>query len=201
MKNFIYTLRIFLALVILTTGCNSKDSDGGGSDTDDTVDSNKEALQSIGLKSAEELPKCSKANNSQLAYIFDEETFYVCQDAEWIDIEISSNDDRGSSESEDGNVWTDPFTKKKWALGGDVTRSQGQSACGVSGFRMPTSQEGLDAVAHGIWAFAEDNSFSKEFWVAENDSNNFPITIRVHLQEVKALGTSAVSRAAYCVKK
>jgi hypothetical protein len=160
-------------LLIVTAACGTGEKGGADQTTNDAVSSNQPAsepeatMQSISLNSLAELA-CSKANLHQLAYILDEESFYVCEGA-WAKVEIKGpKGDKGSDgamgqSTNSANLWKDSITGLSWILGGASNWAGALGAC-TSPYRLPNGLEGLNAGLHGIRAIAGQLSLQADFW-------------------------------------
>lgn len=206
MRDFIYSTRIFLALVILLnlTACGTSDGGSGSSNEETKAKEAEPTLQSIALESKDQLPKCGKENDTQLSYIIDLDQFFVCDSGDWAEIEIRDEQSKVATVEEDDSyhTWTDPFTGLKWVLAGTGDyQSFSYSAvqtCATSGFRMPTKAEGIAARAHGIRSVAEELGHLEDFWV-ESDTSGGALPWRIYTsgsQQVVATTTNSI----FCIK-
>lgn len=138
-------MKLVILLAVITTGCGQgifggKDS---GSDSSTTEESTSESgkLQSLALDSKDDLPECTEANDKQLAYVTDEEQFYVCGDAEWTEITIG--------EELASNEWKDAATGYIWMIGGVTSYGLIGQACDGD-YDAATADEVKAAGKHGL---------------------------------------------------
>lgn len=162
MKNlYLVHHLVFCALVAISfVACGKDDSAESGSTPDKPSGGGgvkKRHLQSISLATKADLPDCDASNDTQLAYIRDEATFYVCSSGEWGEVDIKGRDGNNGKDGADGqdavptdpNAWKDSLSGLTWLIGGVGTYAQAQASC--SGlYRMPTEAESFAAINHGL---------------------------------------------------
>lgn len=154
MKNLIIILAIIFSSEILVS-CGTEE--GSSSATEET---GKEILTdeikdpdsvSYMVDSLDELPACDDATERELGYVMDLDSFYSCQKGAWEKVSIKGErgekGEKGDSGSFNPNLWEDPFTERKWIIGGS-SASSGVSC--PSGYVVPTINDAQEAYNHGI---------------------------------------------------
>lgn len=86
-------MRILLLILVLTA-CGKDEGSNDGQTTIVEKDAEPEdvTMQSIGIKSRRNLPKCNDDNEAQLAYVIDEKVFVNCSNGDWLEVDIGSTD-------------------------------------------------------------------------------------------------------------
>lgn len=218
----VFMLVTFMKIVFVIsvlTGCGSESSPEGAN-IDPKADEkavvvNDPDIHSIALDSKSELPDCSDENKSQLAYIIEEDQFYVCK-AEWKKITIKgAKGEKGDSGANgttttvhvDGgnssNVWVDSISGFSWHLGGTNTHAQAESSCS-NGYRLPTINEAYAAITHGIRLIAIDISASPDFWTSEAVSGvagSYYYATVSSGNPSGAAGNASATASVFCIKQ
>jgi hypothetical protein len=184
---------IFLTCLILgvLTSCGSDEGNGAGNGTSEVAITEEKSTPEgaekghhIALATSADLPVCDTNNKDQLAYIIEEDVFYVCS-TEWAVIDIQGKDGKDGADGKDGvtqikeipapnrlNYWNDAQTGLEWFLGGQGLYAAALSSC-QSGYRLPTVAESETAVYHGIRVIAQSiSSPNLNFWTSEIAPNN-----------------------------
>jgi hypothetical protein len=160
-----------IAALLVITACGTENDDKA---TKSDAAAEKQKLQSIALKTKDDLPSCNKANDTQLAYIRDEKQFYVCESSDWVavdpPIEAKSVNGRDGSNGEDGttvttNNWFDAVTGKLWLIGAVVHISAIDAAC-IAPWRLPTAAEALGAMQRGLGVAATTVNGPTSAWTS-----------------------------------
>jgi hypothetical protein len=172
--------------------CQSTTTDQGGQvdhgpDQKQVVTEYKKTANNvaIALADSKDLPECSLANDKQLAYIKNEDTFYACDAiaATWTIVDIKgSKGDQGpigpsGSNGKDGevatlNMWVDPITGLKWLIGGQANRTEAQNFC-TDPYRLPTEPEAYMASQHGLGLASHAISGPTSLW--SDDFSNYGV--------------------------
>ncbi len=170
MRNLIF------ALILLLASCGDGNSSEPSNASEPTISDETQkdlpavsSTSSIALKTKENLPECLEANDTQLAYIIDEEIFYVCDTLEWQAVDIKGADGNDGSDGQDAelaNTWTDPNTGLNWLIGGNGTWST--DAC-PDGWQRPNVWQGTAAVANGLLVASAQISGPDDIWSINED--------------------------------
>lgn len=204
--------RIFLTVLMsssIGTGCGRDESNSSNAAT-----AEKPTLQSIAIASMGDLPECSEANNTQLAYIKDEKAFYVCEGNDWniIDdapVEVLTVKGKNGSNGSDGatvttNNWYDAVTGKLWLIGANVHYSVISTSC-VSPWRLPTKQEALAAAQRGLGVAATTISGPTTMWTSTpynvGTSQTYITAISTSPAEAEHLLSSGTFRGLFCIEE
>lgn len=129
------------------------------------------SMVSIAVADFSMLKACDESLQNQLAYVKNENQFYVC-DGDWTKIEI--NGEKGEKGEKgtpgdatkvlDSNLWVDEITGLTWLIGGVGNHDTAVATC-VNKYRLPSAQEGLAAMQNGIRAAATiKGAVSLDFW-------------------------------------
>lgn len=216
-----WSLSLFVALIVLIqvmlvlsmSGCGSESS--GNNENSDSEKQEKGVvtsspdIDSIALESKSELPECVKENESQLAYVIDEDQFYVCKSS-WKVVSIKGKQgdkgekgDSGSTvirDSNNSNYWTDSITGYQWFLGGTATKANALITC-TGDYRLPTLEEGKTAVNHGIRLIAADIGANADFWSSSFNLAGVPQFVTLNAGNAEGSdGTSVMTKSVFCVK-
>ena len=186
MKNFIYTLRLVVAFIILVNliSCGSQ---GGSSGSDQKEEAKKDEvapLQSISLKNIKDLPKCAKANDSQLVYVIDDQMFMTCTEGEWVEIEMPTQETERVVSS---SFWADPVTGTTWYVGSYAQWTGCDNALGE--LRSATQAETIEAINNGIF----EGATSIAAWI---DSDDYVLSAN---PSVLIHNTNAVKAITLCI--
>jgi hypothetical protein len=199
----------YMLLSLLLVGCGSDSEDKSAASTSPESDiyhtDEVSNVRSISLKEKSDLPECLEANDTQLAYVIDEEAFYVCESSEWVEADIKGKDgERGAdgnngSDGQDGtpsNQWLDPNDGKTWLIGGNGAWTV--SFC-PAGWTRPNVWEGTAAVAHGLLVASAQISGPDDIWTINFDvSSNLGQYVDVNGAWVYSPKTD--SRGMFCYK-
>lgn len=156
--------------ILIVFGCGRESAKNENS-TDSKVspkESSKKAIednspQSISLESKADLPECAAKNQTQLAYILENKTFYVCK-KEWVAIDIGPQYEEPLAYNE----WKDPITQKIWLIGNTANYAAAKLTCSGD-YRLPSSDEGMIAALHGIRIIAQQMNAPANFWTNIED--------------------------------
>lgn len=213
---------IFLILLTLLASCGDSSGEASATEettTDETTDqenrvTQNEGIWSIKLDSKDELPTCADENDSQLAYVKDEEAFYVCQDADWASIDISGEQgekgDQGEQgeqgeDGEDGmavdNTWKDPVTDYIWLVGASGDWNAANNSC-TGSWVLGTYLEVGAAANHGLGVASASLSGPNTAWTSSPSIPGTHVAFS-NLQTSTWDGqiTDATVRGIFCVKK
>lgn len=203
-----YILVLTWAIVV---ACGSESSSTSEAQKEKKATESVEALQSIMLATKADLPSCSDDNETQLAYISDTATFYVCEDSDWVEAKIVAKGEKGDQgeAGSDGvttvkeveatnkkNQWVDPISGLTWLLGGPSNWLSANSSCSGD-YRLPTYDEAEDAINRGIRGIAASVPTGVDFWV--NELGYIAGINASSLPEKKGVPSSN-SYTAFCVK-
>lgn len=215
--------KMFILGVLVTamSACGQADEKAPASSDDHEETKTQEKavveIESISLDAKSDLPECSDSNRSQLAYVLEEDNFYVCQKA-WKLISIKGKQgDKGEKGDKgldgttttvhvDGgnssNVWVDSISGFTWYLGGTNYHSEAVNTCQAP-YRLPTINEAYAAITHGIRLIALDISANPDFWSSETvlgfPSNYYYITV-INGAPSGGNGTPSTTASVFCVK-
>lgn len=212
-------LKLILLLTVLV-GCGSESGDKAPNNDSETSEKavvlSSPDVESIALDAKSDLPSCSDDNRSQLAYIVDEDNFYVCR-KDWTLVSIrgkagqdGEKGDKGDTgatgatgqTSNSSNVWVDTLTGFTWYLGGTNTHAQAETSC-TGDYRLPTIPEAYAAITHGIRLIAGEIGANLDFWTSEKifatEASYYYATINAG-NPVGGAGGPAATYSVFCVK-
>lgn len=198
---------IIMALTAILSGCGSDQGDDSAASTspesDKLAEGKASSLGSIRLQAKDDLPECTEENNTQLAYIIDDEAFYVCEALEWVEAEIKGKDGQKGQDGSDGqdaslsNSWVDPVTGYEWMIGGYGTWTGSYCA---TGYQRPDVWIAGDAIAHGLITASLSISGPNNIWTINHDvASNQGQYLDVNGTWVYAAKTSA--KGIFCYKQ
>ena len=162
---------ISIIIVALFVGCGTENK---GS----TQDQNKDIQSITGTENEtkdgevytrvfldkDKLPECSEISESQLAYILDKKSFFVCNESRWVSISIDGNNGKNGVNGENGidgangidgtdgvsanaSQWINPANGDEWIIGSKVISS---NATCLAPYFTPTQDELNEAIQLGI---------------------------------------------------
>jgi hypothetical protein len=153
-----------IAVSAVLNGCGSESGDSDkAAESKITVEpsESEKALQSISRLSKDKLPECNVENDTQLAHVKDENSFYVCESGDWLEISIKGEHGEKGDQGDKGdpgeftpevtNEWYDALSGLTWFVGGIGTYVQANGSC-TGSYRMPTEPESFAAINHGLLA-------------------------------------------------
>lgn len=141
----------------------------------------------IELESLANLPECIESNDSQLAFVVDENAFYTCKLLIWKRIEIKGEAGTKGDKGEKGdsgvntniyqnatitNTWVDPITGYEWVLGAAGGTSEISTRC-TGNYLPPTRAEAVQAANNGLLVAAGDKGYIKEMWTTDMISGQY----------------------------
>lgn len=195
-------MNYLLLLMFIVTACGQSSSKNSPTDeplAEEKAAVDNETINSIALDTKADLPDCEDSNKSQLAYIIDEDKFYVCS-KEWTAVSIKGKDGIDGSSSNSLNQWTDSISGKKWLLMGTMTFSSAQTSC-ANGYRTPTIAEGTEAINHGIRLIAANIGATTDFWTNYEQPGVYTIYMTVSGgSPSNPQSNYTATKSAFCVK-
>lgn len=179
-------------LVVLVTACGtapSQESTSQGVDTDkvgwdmpkDEPEPREQVIEyrregettALAVDTSRDMPGCSLATNRTTVYVKDSDTYFVCDNEVWQEIEMrgpkASEPEEENEDAQDAaeNEWTDPVTGERWFVGSQASVYFVREVQACSGpWKHPTKAEARDAVLHGITTKIPESS-STHVWTAE----------------------------------
>lgn len=147
------------------TGCGSEPS---SKDKAEKLDASDTFDGTMYLDSKKQLPECTEKNETQLAYVKKERTFYACESLEWVEVSIEGERGTAGKNGSDApvvsqNEWIDPVTGLHWVVAGQGLGSAASSYCG-NGYRLASSAEIIDALENGLQYKLADLSVAISLW-------------------------------------
>lgn len=149
-----------ILIILLLISCGTKDNNK--SDSNNNIDVKHEVVDtqiySIALDDIGNLPDCNETRKNQLAYIKDEEKFYVC-DGGWAEIEIrGQNGDKGDKGDKGDTVIANnndkldifEFDGHRYLRGGYGNLDMYRATCSKDGFNFLDSTTTSMLVSLGI---------------------------------------------------
>ena len=204
--SLITLMKIIFIVSILTACGTDKGSDSPSSDSEaqeKSVVTQSDEISSIALDSKSELPSCDESNATQLAYILDEDTFYVCRKESWSVIDLKGKDGVTTTVQVEvgnkANQWIDSVSGLSWQLGGVGTIAMANAAC-LAPYRLPTKDEASDAVSRGIRLIAIDIGANPDFWTSMIDYGTFIFMSASGGVWQAGVGSSSTQKSVFCVK-
>lgn len=220
------TLQAILILGLSLSSCGREDSEEPSLAESPSSESGKQTLLSIALKSREDLPTCDDNNKKQLAYLLDEKIFLVCDNSDWVEVQIKGSDgERGiagekgetgeqgiagesgeAGESVTNNMWYDGVTGKHWIIGSDMfwpLSNGGVNNPCTSPFRIPTKAEAKAAALRGMWLIQREINGPDTIWTSDEiDTNNAWVINLNGVQSPSELQVAKLSfNGAYCIEE
>lgn len=167
-------MKTFLLMILILTACGQA-ADQSSSEKSPEGKDKKSFRGSIYLESKKQLPKCGEANDTQLAYVKKEHTFYVCEDSEWAEVAIEGERGTAGRNGSDApvlanNEWIDPVTDIHWIVAGQANGTAAASYCG-NGSELAPTEEIIEALQNGLQYKLEELSVSVELWGNATDVN------------------------------
>lgn len=158
MRDFIYQLRIFLALVVLNTACGSNEGGGSSAPKEDqpnaqTEQEPLESIKSFYVDTTNDLQACEDALENAIAYVKAESQFYGCDGLKWAKIDVKG--ENGLDGASANVFWNDPVTDRLWYV---RDPSSAFSACADSGssqvtktIETPSLPQIQEAIGNGLF--------------------------------------------------
>lgn len=176
-------------------------------------------LLSIALQSKDDLPECSRLNDTQMSYVIDIEQYFVCKEESWMEIDPPSNTKTAKgSKGEDGkdgtdgetvttNNWYDSTTGKLWIIGAQVNVGLINTACSGN-YRLPTKDEALGAAIRGLGVAASTINGPTTMWTSTPyvpssgaGSQTFINAINTAPSDAESIIANSQSKGLFCVEK